>query len=73
MLLERAQAYGIQNYEGRAFPVRLWDVFGELGHPVRATISEMGPLLLACLFQLNDTQTDVLQVIFKIADDKATY
>lgn len=69
-IVERAQAYGIQNYEGRAFPVRLWDVFGELGHPVRATISEMGPLLLARLFQLNDTQTDVLQVIFKIADDK---
>lgn len=69
-MLERAKDYGISDYEGHAFPVRLWDVFGEIGHPVRATISEMGPLLLARLFQLNDTQTDVLQVIFKIADDK---
>ncbi|WP_314066939.1 helicase HerA-like domain-containing protein [uncultured Vagococcus sp.] len=69
-MVERAHSYGINGYEGQAFPVRLWDVFGELGHPVRATISEMGPLLLARLFQLNDTQTDVLQVIFKIADDK---
>ncbi|MFL3711577.1 helicase HerA-like domain-containing protein [Vagococcus salmoninarum] len=69
-MLARVKDYGISDYEARAFPVRLWDVFGELGHPVRATISEMGPLLLARLFQLNDTQSDVLQVIFKIADDK---
>lgn len=54
-------------YQG--FPVTFWDVFGEQGHPVRATISEMGPLLLARLLNLNDTQEGVLNLIFKIADD----
>ena len=53
-----------------ACPATLWDVFGELGHPVRATISDMGPLLLARLLNLNDTQTGVLQLVFKIADDQ---
>ncbi|MGY8893391.1 MAG: helicase HerA-like domain-containing protein [Burkholderiales bacterium] len=53
----------------RAFPVTLWDVFGEKGHPVRATISDLGPLLLSRMLNLNDTQTGVLQLIFKIADD----
>jgi DNA helicase HerA-like ATPase len=52
-----------------ASPVTLWDVFGEQGHPVRATISDMGPLLLARLLQLNETQTGVLNLVFKIADD----
>jgi DNA helicase HerA-like ATPase len=50
-------------------PVVFWDVFGEQGHPVRATISEMGPLLLARMLKLNDTQAGVLQLVFKIADD----
>jgi DNA helicase HerA-like ATPase len=50
-------------------PVVFWDVFGEGGHPVRATISDMGPLLLARLLQLNDTQEGVLNLVFKIADD----
>ncbi|MGH8761537.1 MAG: helicase HerA-like domain-containing protein, partial [Burkholderiales bacterium] len=50
-------------------PVTFWDVFGEQGHPVRATVSEMGPLLLARLFNLNDTQAAVLTLVFKIADD----
>ena len=53
-----------------ACPVTLWDVFGEQGHPVRATISEMGPLLLSRVFNLNDTQTGVLTLVFKIADDQ---
>lgn len=53
----------------RAFPVTLWDVFGDKGHPVRATISDLGPLLLSRMLNLNDTQTGVLQLIFKIADD----
>jgi DNA helicase HerA-like ATPase len=47
-----------------------WDVFGESGHPVRATVSDMGPLLLARLLNLNDTQAGVLQLVFKIADDQ---
>jgi DNA helicase HerA-like ATPase len=50
-------------------PVAFWDVFGRLGHPVRATISDMGPLLLSRLFGLNETQTGVLTLVFKIADD----
>ena len=52
-----------------ACPVTLWDVFGEQGHPVRATISDMGPLLLSRMLNLNETQTGVLNLVFKIADD----
>jgi len=52
-----------------AFPTTLWDVFGEQGHPVRATISDLGPLLLARMLNLNETQAGVLQLVFKIADD----
>ncbi len=53
-----------------ASPATLWDVFGEQGHPVRATISDLGPLLLARMLNLNETQAGVLQLVFKIADDK---
>ena len=56
-------------YTATACPVTFWDVFGEQGHPVRATISEMGPVLLARIFNLNDTQTGVLAIAFKLADD----
>jgi DNA helicase HerA-like ATPase len=52
-----------------AFPTTLWDVFGEQGHPVRATVSDLGPLLLARMLNLNETQAGVLQLVFKIADD----
>jgi uncharacterized protein len=55
--------------EFAAFPVTLWDVFGEQGHPVRATVSDLGPLLLARMLNLNETQAGVLQLVFKIADD----
>ena len=65
----RLKGLGLPEPEWRAFPVTLWDVFGEQGHPVRATISDMGPLLLARLLQLNDTQAGVLNLVFKIADD----
>jgi DNA helicase HerA-like ATPase len=54
-------------FEG--FPATVWDVFGKQGHPLRATVSEMGPLLLARLLQLNETQTGVLSIAFKYADD----
>lgn len=53
----------------QACPTTLWDVFGELGHPVRATVSDMGPLLLSRMLDLNDTQSGVLNLVFKIADD----
>ena len=55
--------------EFRASPTTLWDVFGEQGHPVRATVSDLGPLLLSRMLNLNETQSGVLQLVFKIADD----
>ena len=60
---------GIELPQPTECPTTLWDVFGEQGHPVRATISDMGPLLLARMLNLNDTQSGVLNLIFKIADD----
>lgn len=66
---ERAKLLKL-DFKPAACPVTLWDVFGEQGHPVRATVSEMGPLLLSRIFNLNDTQTGVLNLVFKIADDK---
>ena len=67
---ERANAVGLRSYMAEAFPVVFWDVLGKAGHPVRTTISEMGPLLLSRLMELNDTQTGVLEVIFAVADDQ---
>ncbi len=63
------QDRGLPLPEATNCPVTLWDVFGEQGHPVRATISDMGPLLLARMLDLNDTQSGVLNLVFKIADD----
>ena len=60
---------GLPAPEPVACPATFWDVFGEQGHPVRATISDMGPLLLARMLDLNDTQSGVLNLVFKIADD----
>src|SRR4051812_16308439 len=60
---------GLPTPEPMACPTTLWDVFGEQGHPVRATVSDMGPLLLARMLGLNETQAGVLQLVFKIADD----
>jgi hypothetical protein len=68
-ILERVEKLGLQGYENRGFPVCFWDVFGEQGHPMRTTISEMGPLLLSRLLNLNDTQEGVLNLAFKIADN----
>ena len=60
---------GLSAPEPYSCPTTLWDVFGEQGHPVRATISDMGPLLLGRMLDLNDTQTGVLNLVFKVADD----
>ncbi len=68
-VMQRAQELEISDFKAEASPVVFWDVFGESGHPVRATVSEMGPLLLGRLLDLNDTQKGVLNIIFKIADD----
>jgi DNA helicase HerA-like ATPase len=66
---ERVEDLGLKDFSYQAYPVVFWDPEGVQGHPVRTTISEMGPLLLARLLNLNETQSGVLAVIFKIADD----
>ncbi|MDX1381879.1 MAG: helicase HerA-like domain-containing protein [Xanthomonadales bacterium] len=67
---ERLQKIGITDFAPAGWPVVFWDLFGESGHPVRTTISEMGPLLLANLLELNDTQEGVLNVAFRVADEQ---
>ncbi len=66
---ERIAEFGLGAEWLQSFPVRFWDVFGETGIPVRVTISEMGPMLLARLMNLNDTQEGLLNLVFKVADD----
>jgi len=68
-LLARLQAIGIDTFSPIKSPTVFWDVFGEAGHPVRATVSDMGPVLLSRLLNLNDTQSGVLQIVFRVADD----
>ena len=68
-LAARLDKLGVKDWAPVENPVVFWDVFGESGHPVRATVSDMGPLLLSRLLGLNDTQEGVLQLVFKIADD----
>lgn len=65
----RVQQLALTGYANKAYPVMFWDMFGEKGHPVRTTLSEMGPLLLARMLNLNEVQGGVLNAIFKIADD----
>ena len=70
-MAERAkEKFGIENFEQKGYPTRFWDVFGEIGHPVRVTVSDMGPTLLARLLNLTDVQEGVLNIVFKAADDK---
>ncbi|MBP6203579.1 MAG: DUF853 family protein [Azonexus sp.] len=69
-LLKRIAELGLDGFTPYANPVAFWDVFGENGIPIRATVSDMGPLLLSRLLNLNDTQGGVLQLVFKIADDQ---
>ena len=66
---ERIRRLALESFAFSGCPATFWDVFGEQGHPVRATISEMGPLLLARLLRLNDTQAGVLNLVFRIADE----
>jgi uncharacterized protein len=66
---ERLEKLELKDFEFAAYPVVFWDLYGEQGHPVRTTISDMGPLLLARLLNLNETQSGVLNLVFKIADD----
>ena len=66
---ERIDAIDMENFQNRIFPTIFWDIFAKQGHPVRATTTDLGPLLLSNLLDLNDTQTGVLYSCFKIADD----
>jgi len=66
---ERLIQLGLGNFQFASFPTVFWDVYGQHGHPVRTTVSEMGPLLLSRLLNLNEIQSGVLQLVFKIADD----
>ena len=67
---QRVAQIGIEGYTNEANPVVFWDLYGKLGHPVRTTVSEMGPSLLARILELNDTQAGVLEIAFKLADDQ---
>ncbi|MGD8976288.1 MAG: DUF853 family protein [Gammaproteobacteria bacterium] len=68
-ITERIEKIGIPDYAAGPSPVVFWDIFGRQGHPIRATVTEMGPLLLARLLELNDTQQGILHVAFRVADD----
>jgi DNA double-strand break repair helicase HerA and related ATPase len=66
---ERVESLKLEGFAYQGYPVTLWDPFGTSGHPVRATVSDMGPLLLGRMLDLNDTQSGVLNLVFKVADD----
>ena len=68
-VIERVSKLGLKDFDFEGYPVTFWDVFGEQGHPVRTTISEIGPLLMSRILNLNEIQSGVLTLIFKIADD----
>ncbi len=69
-LMQRAAKIGMEGFSTEASPVLFWDLYGQAGHPVRTTISEIGPTLLSRILELNDTQTGILEVAFKLADDQ---
>jgi DNA helicase HerA-like ATPase len=69
-LQARLKKLGLDDWKPQANPVVFWDIYGKLGHPVRATVSEMGPTLLSRILELNDTQEGVLEVVFRVADDE---
>ena len=69
-ITQRVAQIGIEGYAPEASPVLFWDLYGKLGHPVRTTISELGPSLLGRILELNDTQVGVLEIAFKLADDQ---
>ena len=69
-ICERIKTLGLEGFEHKSYPVRFWDIFGEGGHPIRITISDMGSILLSRLLDLNDIQTAIMNIIFRIADDR---
>jgi len=68
-IMDRLKQLALDGFQFAAFPTTFWDIYGQQGHPVRTTISDMGPLLLSRLLNLNETQSGVLNLVFKIADD----
>ena len=66
----RIEKFGIENWQYKAYPTTFWDIFGEKGHPVRVTISGLGPMLLSRLLKLTDVQEGVLNIVFRVADDQ---
>ena len=69
-LQARIAQIGVPDYRNEAAPVVFWDMWGKSGHPVRTTVSEMGPILLSRILELNDTQSGVMDIVFKLADDR---
>src|SRR5262245_52703633 len=69
-LAKRAKEIGLDDWSNTSFPTVFWDLFGEEGHPIRATVQEMGPLLLSRLLELNETQEGVLNILFRVAADE---
>ena len=65
----RVRRFGIEDWSYRSYPTRFWDVYGKMGHPLRTTVSEMGPLLLSRVLDLNQTQTGILNIAFRVADE----
>ncbi len=70
-LSERLSQTGVQGFAYKGYPTVFWDVYGEAGHPIRTTVSEMGPLLLSRMLYLNEVQSGVLNILFRVADDEA--
>ena len=69
-ITERLMQTGVSSFRHDSYPTMFWDVYGEQGHPVRTTVSEMGPMLLSRMLSLNETQTGVLNILFRVADDE---
>ena len=69
-ILKRVEEVGLEGYENKPYPTIFWDVFGEKGHPVRATVEDMGPLLLSRMLELNEVQEGVLNIAFRVAADE---
>jgi hypothetical protein len=69
-LVKRSNIIGLEDYKPKTYPVTFWDMYGKQGHPVRTTISEIGPILLARMLELNDTQEGVLNIAFRLADEE---
>jgi DNA double-strand break repair helicase HerA and related ATPase len=69
-ILKRIEQVGLPGFEPKGYPTVMWDVFGEQGHPIRATVTDMGPLLLSRLLELNEVQEGVLNIMFRVAEDE---